>query len=59
MYKAKQSAKNLMSSTPVGTKVYHETFGYGKVIAVEGDKLCIVFDNYGLKKLMKDYVRKV
>lgn len=59
MYKAKQSAKNLMSSTPVGTKVYHETFGYGKVIAVEGNKLGIVFDNYGLKKLMKDYVRKV
>ncbi len=59
MYKAKQAAKNLMSSTPVGTKVYHETFGYGKVIAVEGNKLGIIFDNYGLKKLMKDYVRKV
>ncbi len=59
MYKAKQNAKNLMSSTPVGTKVYHETFGYGKVIAVEGNKLGIIFDNYGLKKLMKDYVRKV
>ena len=59
MYQAKQKAKNLMSSTPVGTRVYHETFGYGKVIAVEGNKLGIIFDKFGLKKLMKDYVTKV
>lgn len=59
IYQAKQAAKNYTSSTPVGTKVFHDTFGYGKVIAVDGNKLEIIFENYGHKKLMKDYIRKV
>ena len=44
IYQAKQNAKNRMSATPVGSKVYHSTFGYGKVIAVEGNKLEIMFE---------------
>ena len=59
IYQVKQNAKNRMSATPVGSKVYHSTFGYGKVIAVEGNKLEIMFEDYGHKKLMKDYVSKV
>lgn len=59
IYQAKQSAKNQMSATPVGSKVYHESFGYGKVVSIEGNKLEIVFENFGHKKLMKDYVTKV
>lgn len=59
IYQAKQSAKNLMSATPVGTRVYHDSFGYGKVVAVEGNKLEIIFDSAGHKRLMKDYVTKV
>lgn len=47
------------ASNIIGTKVYHQTFGYGKVIAAEGNKLEIMFDNYGHKKLHKDYVTKV
>jgi DNA helicase-2/ATP-dependent DNA helicase PcrA len=43
----------------IGTRVYHETFGYGKVIKTEGNKLEIMFDKYGHKKLHKDYVTKV
>lgn len=43
----------------IGTKVHHQTFGYGKVVAAEGNKLEIMFDNFGHKKLHKDYVTKV
>ncbi|MBQ8465222.1 MAG: UvrD-helicase domain-containing protein [Alphaproteobacteria bacterium] len=43
----------------IGTRVYHETFGYGKIINVDGNKLEIMFDNYGHKKLHKDYISKV
>ncbi len=42
----------------VGVRVYHQSFGYGKIIAVDGNKLEIMFDNYGHKKLHKDYVTK-
>lgn len=58
IYQAKQNAKNQTSGTPVGCRIYHDTFGYGKVIAVEGNKLEIMFEDYGHKKLMKDYVTK-
>lgn len=56
--KSKIAAKNYTSATPVGTRVYHQTFGYGKVIAVDGNKLEIIFDKFGHKRLMKDYVSK-
>lgn len=58
IYQAKQAAKNHTSATPVGTRVYHQSFGYGKVVAVEGNKLEIVFDSAGHKRLMKDYITK-
>ena len=43
----------------IGTRVFHETFGYGKIINIEGNKLEIIFDDYGHKRLHKDYVRKL
>ena len=58
MYRAKQKARNDASDTPVGSRVYHETFGYGKVLKIEGNKLEIWFDNNGHKKLLKSYVKK-
>lgn len=59
IYQAKQKAVNQASETPVGTKVFHETFGYGKVLNIVGNKLEIWFDEYGHKKILKDYVKKV
>ena len=41
-----------------GTRVFHETFGYGKILSEDGNKLEILFDNCGRKRLLKDYVRK-
>ena len=58
VWRAKQKARNAASATPVGSRVFHETFGYGKVLKIEGNKLEIWFDQAGHKKLLKDYVRK-
>ena len=58
VWRAKLKARNAASATPVGSRVFHETFGYGKVLKIEGNKLEIWFDQAGHKKLLKDYVRK-
>jgi DNA helicase-2/ATP-dependent DNA helicase PcrA len=39
-------------------RVFHQKFGYGRIIAVNGDQLEIEFDAAGLKKVMADYVEK-
>ena len=43
----------------IGAKVFHETFGYGMVVAAEGDKLQVCFEKAGIKKLMSNFVRKI
>ncbi|MDP9196820.1 MAG: DNA helicase II, partial [Pseudomonadota bacterium] len=40
-----------------GMRVFHEKFGAGQVMAVEGDKLDIAFDRSGRKKVMAGFVR--
>ncbi len=40
----------------VGVRVFHQKFGYGGVIAVDGDKLDIAFDKAGTKKVMAGFV---
>ncbi len=59
IYQAKQKAKNQYADFPIGSNVYHENWGVGKVVAIDGNKLGIIFENAGLKKVIKDYVRKI
>jgi DNA helicase-2/ATP-dependent DNA helicase PcrA len=40
-------------------RVFHQKFGYGRVVFVDGDQLHIHFDNSGLKKIMVNFVEKV
>jgi len=40
----------------VGTRVFHQKFGYGRVESAEGDKLDIAFDKAGRKKIMASFV---
>jgi DNA helicase II / ATP-dependent DNA helicase PcrA len=40
----------------VGQRVFHMKFGYGSVIATEGDKLQIEFDKAGSKKVMASFL---
>jgi len=39
-----------------GARVFHQKFGYGEVISVDGDKLDIDFDKAGTKKVMAGFV---
>ena len=40
----------------VGQRVFHEKFGYGQVLAVEGPKPHIAFDKAGTKKVIDSFV---
>ncbi len=43
----------------VGDRVFHQKFGYGRVTAVEANRLAIAFDRAGEKKIMDAYVERV
>ena len=55
-------AKNMVidaTATPafgLGDRVFHQKFGYGAVIGVEGDKLEIAFEKSGVKKVVARFV---
>ncbi|GAA3849291.1 UvrD-helicase domain-containing protein [[Pseudomonas] carboxydohydrogena] len=40
-----------------GERVFHEKFGYGRVARVDGNKLTIVFDKAGEKKVIDSFVK--
>ena len=45
-----------VSSFAMEERVFHQKFGYGKVIGIEGDKLEIAFDKAGVKKVVSRYL---
>lgn len=44
------------SNIPVGARVFHEKFGYGNVLSVEGNKLEIEFEKSGTKRVVDSFV---
>jgi DNA helicase-2/ATP-dependent DNA helicase PcrA len=42
----------------VGQRVFHQKFGYGRVTAVEDDKLDIEFDKAGTRRVLDRFVEK-
>jgi DNA helicase-2/ATP-dependent DNA helicase PcrA len=44
---------------PVGARVFHQKFGYGKVLAVQDDRLDVEFEKAGSKRLLDRFVEKV
>ncbi|MGR1581620.1 ATP-dependent helicase [Thalassobius sp. S69A] len=44
------------SSFALGDRVFHQKFGYGAVIGIEGDKLEIAFEKAGPKKVVARYL---
>ncbi len=40
----------------IGTRVFHEKFGYGAVSRVEGDKLTVDFEKAGVRNVVSRYV---
>ena len=57
-----QEARNMVidaqavSSYGVGDRVFHQKFGYGEIVAIEGDKLDVEFDHAGSKKIVARWV---
>ena len=39
-----------------GTRVFHQKFGYGKIVSADGAKLVIAFEKAGRKKVMANFV---
>ena len=44
-------------SFAVGTRIFHQKFGYGRIRAVEGSKLSIAFEKAGEKKVIDRFVQ--
>jgi len=45
-----------VSAYSLGDRVFHQKFGYGAVVAIEGDKLEIAFDKAGTKKVVAKFI---
>ena len=42
----------------IGERVFHQKFGYGRIVAVEGNKLLVDFDKAGSKRVMDSFIEK-
>jgi DNA helicase-2/ATP-dependent DNA helicase PcrA len=42
----------------VGMRVFHQKFGYGRVVQVDGNKLTVDFDKAGQKKVVDSFVER-
>ncbi|WP_374524831.1 ATP-dependent helicase [Sphingopyxis sp.] len=45
------------SDLAIGMRVFHEKFGYGEIIDIDGNKLDVEFDQSGSKKVLDGFVR--
>ncbi len=45
-----------VSSFGLGDRVFHQKFGYGAVVEIEGDKLGVAFEKAGEKKVVASFV---
>jgi DNA helicase-2/ATP-dependent DNA helicase PcrA len=48
-----------VSEFSLDDRVFHEKFGYGHVVKIDGNKLTIAFDKAGEKKVVDSFVRRV
>lgn len=51
-----QSASGVVFSR--GERVFHDKFGYGKIIHIDGHKLDIAFEKSGTKRVMDSFIQK-
>ena len=43
---------------PVGSRVFHQKFGYGRVVSVEDDRIEVMFEKAGQKRLLDRFVER-
>ena len=48
-----------VSDFSLGDRVFHQKFGNGNVVAVDGNKLTIAFDKAGEKRVVDSFVERV
>jgi DNA helicase-2/ATP-dependent DNA helicase PcrA len=48
-----------VSEFSIGDRVFHQKFGNGNVVAVDGNKLTIQFDKAGEKRVVDSFVERV
>jgi len=46
----------IANNSLIGTRVFHQKFGYGKIENADGNRLTISFEKSGIKTVMKDFV---
>jgi len=46
-------------SLALGERVFHQKFGGGKITAVDGNKLTVLFDEAGEKRVVDSFVERV
>jgi DNA helicase-2/ATP-dependent DNA helicase PcrA len=42
--------------TDLSERIFHQKFGYGKIISKDGDKLTILFEKAGEKKILAKFI---
>jgi DNA helicase-2/ATP-dependent DNA helicase PcrA len=42
----------------IGERVFHQKFGYGDIVSVDGNKLTVAFDKAGEKRVVDSYVER-
>ncbi|WP_299742242.1 UvrD-helicase domain-containing protein [uncultured Tateyamaria sp.] len=47
---------NAVSAFTMGERVFHQKFGYGVIIGIEGDKLEVEFEKAGTKKVVSRFI---
>jgi len=48
-----------VSAFTAGDRVFHQKFGNGNVVAVDGNKLTIAFDRAGEKRVVDSFVERM
>ena len=55
----RQMDGNSDDTLEIGQRVFHQKFGYGRICALDGDKLEVDFEKAGSKKVMASFVEQV
>ena len=42
----------------LGERIFHQKFGYGHIVAIDGNKLAVDFDKAGRKKILDSFVER-
>jgi DNA helicase-2/ATP-dependent DNA helicase PcrA len=54
-----RKAKNTGENFTIGDRIFHQKFGYGKIVSADGNKLEVNFEKAGKKKVLDGFVERV